>query len=85
MKTINIRISNSCMSHTLKIIHQNELSHTYLGADQNFNMLMQIKYETKQEEIIIELLATIEDTEDFVSHIANAFNTEFEKSTKKAA
>lgn len=52
MKTINLTLTGFTISEVLKTLHDNELTPTYLGTDQNFNLLFKVSYYKDKEEVI---------------------------------
>lgn len=63
MKTINLTLTGLTISEVLKSLHENVLTPTYLGIDQNFNLLYKVSYNSEKEDIIKSTLKYIDDYE----------------------
>lgn len=70
MKTAIISITSGATSGVLGIIRKNNMSHTYLGIDQNDQILMQLSYTEEQEGLIKEMYTIMEEMRKLV----DAFN-----------
>ena len=61
MKTINLTLTGFTILEVLKMLHDNELIPTYLGTDQNFNLLYKVSYAIEKEDIIKSMLKHMSD------------------------
>ncbi len=79
MKTINISIIGSAQTEVLKALHQRAMTHSYLGADQNYNLLLKITYDETQEAFIKEILKYLNAMEELQKLFDLVLENEFEK------
>lgn len=77
MKTINLTLTGLTISEVLKSLHENELTPTYLGIDQNFNLLYKVLYSNEKEDIIKNTLKYIGDYERMSYEIDRAIDKAF--------
>ena len=81
MKTINLTLSGLTISEVLKTLYDNELTPTYLGIDQNFNLLYKVSYTAEKEDIIKKVLKYIDDFEKMGQEFELAIDTIFAQVT----
>ena len=79
MKTINLTLTGLTISEVLKTLHDNELTPTYMGIDQNFNLLYKVSYATEKDDIIKKALKYIDDYEKMGQDFELAIDTSFSK------
>lgn len=77
MKTINLTLTGLTISEVLKSLHENELTPTYLGIDQNFNLLYKVSYANEKEEVIKNTLKYMDDYERMSYEIDIAIDKAF--------
>ncbi len=77
MKTINLTLTGLTISEVLKLLHENLLTPTYLGIDQNFNLLYKVSYNSEKEDIIKSTLKYIDDFEKLGREFELAIDTKF--------
>ena len=77
MKTINLTLTGLTISEVLKSLHENSLTPTYLGIDQNFNLLYKVSYNTEKEDIIKSALKYIDDFEKLGREFELAVDAKF--------
>ena len=61
MKTIHLTLTGITVSEVLKTLHENELTPTYIGTDQKYNLLFTVSYANDKEGIIQNMLTYIND------------------------
>ncbi|MBA2610741.1 MAG: hypothetical protein H0U95_02135 [Bacteroidetes bacterium] len=71
METTIISIITGSTTGVLKEIRENNIHHTYLGIDQNNQLLMQLSYNEENKKIIEGIHSYIREMEIFI----NEFNT----------
>jgi hypothetical protein len=77
MKTINLTLSGLTISDVLKSLHENALTPTYLGVDQNFNLLYKVSYNPEKEDIIKTTLKYIDDYDKMGREFEKAIDIKF--------
>ena len=61
MKTIHLTLTGITVSEVLKTLYENELTPTYIGTDQKYNLLFTVSYANDKEGIIQNMLTYIND------------------------
>jgi hypothetical protein len=82
MKTINLTLTGLTISEVLKTLHDNELTPTYLGIDQKFNLLYKVSYTAEKEDVIKKVLKYIDDFEKMGQEFELAVDTKFSQLTE---
>ena len=77
MKTINLTLTGLTISEVLKSLYENLLTPTYLGIDQNFNLLYKVSYNSEKEDIIKNTLKYIDDYEKIGHEFELAVDAKF--------
>lgn len=77
MKKIHLTLTGLTLSGVLKTLLENNLGITYIGTDQNFNVIYEISYGDEKEEIISGILKRIGDFEDFENEFGQAIEQVF--------
>lgn len=81
-KTAIISIPQCAASHVLTSLQDNNMKCNYLGVDQGGKILMEVTYETAQEDLIGQLNKHIIKSEGIMTEIINSF-LEYTKSQDK--
>jgi hypothetical protein len=63
MKSIHLTLTGLTIAEVLKALHEQAIPVTYIGTDQNFNILYQVTYSDEKEDIIGNILKYINDYE----------------------
>lgn len=85
METTIISIINGSTTGVLKEIRENNIHHTYIGINQNNQLLMQLSYNEENKKIIERICCYMREMENFINEFSSITTPIMEQAKKEQA